>query len=318
MRPRVLLRISAIAFTAACGNGDARSGAVRPLSLAADEDGVFVADVGKGLVVDDPATARVQVVRGGAVDAPIAVDDRYAYFVVDDSVRRVAKAGGADEVLGRVPGTVTSIAVDDDGVFVASTTGDNATAGVGTISALPKAGGPPATLATSDGVLAVATSSKSVVWTGGVDGKTSGVYSVPKSGGATRTLVRAAYAVNDTLAVDERFAWYVERGPTVDSAAKTQLARVPLEGGSPEPLVTDDLGIIDLVRSSGFVLFRSVERTTGQWQISSVPEAGGRVTRLAGRLDLRANIAADATDVFFARSASPGSDDASIERVAFR
>jgi hypothetical protein len=143
------------------------AGTTRPWSLSVDEERVFVVDLAPRLLVESKTSHDESVLVDKAVGYWLASDEANVYFAVDGSVQRVTKNDGMAEVMGAVSGVVTSLAVDDADVFVASTTSNNATPGIGTITALSKMGGSPITLASTDGVGMISLTSRYVVWTGG-------------------------------------------------------------------------------------------------------------------------------------------------------
>jgi hypothetical protein len=174
-----------------------------------------------------PTTLSVE--SNNALPDAIAVDEQYVYWLSDmqgdshkPSLKRTPRQGGSATVFAGVSGHASAIAVDDATVYVADPGDWNANIPakaniVGTIQAIPKAGGAARTLASLPGPWALAVDARYVYFV--ASGKHGKIGRIAKDSGAIAILAQdQPYA--RSIAVDDRFVYWVNGG-TSGSINKT-------------------------------------------------------------------------------------------------
>jgi hypothetical protein len=181
----------------------------------------------------------------------IAIDSDSVYYAASgldprsaaasSGVFRVPKSGGMPVTLAvSLPVGVPLVAVDETSVYWAVV--GYSPGPVLAILRVAKTGGSPVTLASMNYVpmpspaIGLAVDSTSVYWSDSGDGT---VLSVPKGGGAPKTLASAPNA--GALAVDSTGIYFLAERFDQDGGANGTVLRVPLAGGKPTTLISSGL-----------------------------------------------------------------------------
>jgi sugar lactone lactonase YvrE len=216
----------------------------------------------------------------------IAIDETHVYWLesgmatpdYDARVMRVAKTGGAAEVLATMTPRAYHFTLDATHVYVAANNspGGAVTEGVGAIVRVPKAGGAAETvLGGVSGPYAMAVDDDRVYFTTGY-AYYGLVVSVPKAGGDARTLVDQVDNPWD-VAVDATHVYYSEMN-------EGRIMRVAKTGGAPQELASGWVGTGNLGLDDATVYF--VACPTGfceAQELHAVPKAGGDARLVASR-----------------------------------
>lgn len=163
----------------------------------------------------------LSVESSNALPGAIALDRQYVYWFSDlrggsynPAVKRTPLQGGSATVLANVSGHASAIAVDDAMVYVADPGDWNGNIPakaniVGTIQAMPKAGGPARTLASLPGPWALAVDGRYVYFvTAGRHGK---VGRIAKESGAS-VILADEQPFARSIALDDKFVYWVNGG----------------------------------------------------------------------------------------------------------
>jgi hypothetical protein len=254
----------------------------------------------------DGGTPTNLTVSAGSWAYTLAVDATNAYWAAGGSIWRMPKVGGQPTALHAGISNADSVAVAGGTVY--------ATYATGSLLALPANGGAPATLATNLGQPeGLAVNSQGVYWSdwtkdvmsmpldGGVsttlaigtlapvvvvdganvywwDSSTSSVQKVSLGGGSVVTL--ATGLRSDTLrggiALDANNVYLVLGGTLAGNYADGTLVSVPIQGGTPNTLVSGRSSPAAVAVVSGSVYWGE---STGA--VMTVPAGGGSVSTLA-------------------------------------
>jgi hypothetical protein len=174
---------------------------------------------------------KLSVESSNALPGAIAIDGQYVYWFSDmqgdtynPAVKRTPRQGGSATVLANVSDRASAIAVDDAMVYVADPGDWNSMIPakaniVGTIQAIPKAGGPARTLASLIGPWALAADARYVYFV--TTGKHGKVGRIAKDSGATVILADGQQYAR-SIAVDDQFVYWVNGGTsgTVNKVTK--------------------------------------------------------------------------------------------------
>jgi hypothetical protein len=163
----------------------------------------------------------LSVEPNNALPPAIAVDEQYVYWLSDmqgdshnPAVKRTPRQGGNATVLAGASGHATAIAVDDATIYVADPGDWNSNIParaniVGTIQAIPKAGGPARTLASLQGPWALAVDGRNLYFV--ASGRHGKVGRIAKDSGAITILVDDQPFAR-SIAIDDHFVYWVNGG----------------------------------------------------------------------------------------------------------
>jgi hypothetical protein len=227
----------------------------------------------------------------------LTTDGEYVYYMTggfqraENAIRRVPVLGGPSEVLaqgGFVP--TGGIAADEEYVYWTSSTQPS-------VLRVPKAGGPPQIvlqklpqapreLALDGTHVYIATFRKD----------TPGfIVRVPKSGGATQTLISGRDALHGLLPEDSGLFF----------VGGQEILKISREGGEVQTLLpkTDRVAAIRLLTDSQNLYFFHEQETIGRYALARMPRAGGPLTILTRRGTALKQLAQSETHLYFFDSA---------------
>lgn len=259
------------------------------------------------------------VLVAGLFGSNLAVDAGSIYFTTSDSIMKAPVGGGSPTTLASAQKMTNSFTLDSENVYW--TTYDKQLGGstVSAVMKMPRDGGTPSTLAsfTWTDTADAPTAGQEVVATSlrGLAVRASSVYfialeapgpaatppyrpirevlTVPSEGGAVSIVVSD---LGDSIAVDEENVFGFRESP----GSLSDLVKVPLDGGALMTLAESTKIVpADITVDTTHVYWSTIGATAGSSTISSVPLEGGTPTKLAPGGNSGANIAIDATSVYY-------------------
>jgi hypothetical protein len=196
-------------------------------------------------------------------------------------------AAGATTTLASGEGTTTDVAVDAHGVYWMNY-------GVA-LRAMPKEGGAPVTLMSTDEPMSFAIDDTSAYVT-----TTGGIWRVALAGGTPQKIVDASADL--AIAVDDAYVYWADRGTANDDA--TTLSRAPKTGGPPEVLAAGPGVFRGALNGSIAVDASRVYwvSTLADGVVATIPKAGGTPTTLVSGLVCPYTLRMDGDALFYANA----------------